>query len=77
VNLVAKLLIREFDMMKKDANQVLEEEISEPEDDFNEASAETKDVIPEEYGGTGDDNNDEGWVDEVRLLPEQERNELQ
>ncbi|KAG1878535.1 hypothetical protein C8R48DRAFT_559224, partial [Suillus tomentosus] len=29
VNLVAKLLISEFDMTKKDVNQALEEEISE------------------------------------------------
>ncbi|KAG2052100.1 hypothetical protein BDR06DRAFT_827514, partial [Suillus hirtellus] len=29
VNLITKLLIREFNMMKKDTNQVLEEEMSE------------------------------------------------
>lgn len=66
-------------MTKKDANWALEEDSEfEPEDDFNdEVSAETENVIPEEYGGAGDDDNDKGWVDKVSLLPERERNELQ
>jgi hypothetical protein len=73
VNVVAKSLIREFDIKKCDADQALaevdnvddeESEDEEEVDDSDTADAELKD-------------NDEGWVNEVELLEPDERKALE
>jgi hypothetical protein len=76
VNLVAKSLIREFDTTKKDADKALEEDTEDTSD--TELSADTDNAtVVAEYGDSVDGDNDEGWVDEVGLLSDRERNELE
>jgi hypothetical protein len=61
VNLVAKSLIREFDITKRDADEALA--------DGSENNL--------ELDLEGEVDNDEGWVDEVELLSEDERDALE
>jgi hypothetical protein len=70
INLVAKSLIRLFDMKKKDTDQALEAEDSDDEDD-------NVPVLEENVGDEEEvTDNEAGWVDEVRLLASEERRRL-
>lgn len=80
VNLVAKSLIKEFDLPKKKADEVL----SKAEEDMRELATdiEWEDRITVAENGDGDQNSDEfdnmeGWVDETSALTDVERKELQ
>jgi hypothetical protein len=88
VNLIAKSLLREFDVTKKNAAAALDSNVLDDDDSIvNELADLSADIEREEshmvgeYNVTGreDDSldNEEGWVDEVALLPEDEQIELQ
>jgi hypothetical protein len=66
VNLVAKSLIREFNVKKQEADQALAHSI---DTELEELSAE----MEEDAGVTDEIDNDDGFVDEVELLDEKER----
>ncbi|KIK32213.1 hypothetical protein CY34DRAFT_102009, partial [Suillus luteus UH-Slu-Lm8-n1] len=72
VNLIAKSLIQEFDVSKKDAEHALNEsaDTEDGEDKLIELNT--------QYSEDDDlqDNND-GWVNEVDLLPKYQSTELQ
>lgn len=79
VNLVAKSLIREFDVTKKEAHKALDK--PENSDDRTELEVLSEGIDGEdavmiaEYGVGDDDgrDNDDGWVDEVEELDPDER----
>jgi hypothetical protein len=82
INLVAKLLIKEFDVTKKDASRALEDsdggasnEEGEVMEDVEELNADIADYSAEDNAMLGDD--DEGWINEVNLLSDHERKRLQ
>lgn len=78
VNLIAKSLLREFDMTRLD--NVAEDEDVELVDLSADVEREESDMaIPGEYDIEEEDSldNEEGWVDEVALLAEDEQIELQ
>lgn len=82
INLVAKTLIKEFDMTKKDASHALEDgdddasnEEDEVMEDVEELNADIADYSTEDNALLGDD--DEGWINEVNLLSDHERKRLQ
>jgi hypothetical protein len=66
VNLVAKSLIREFDVNKKEGEEALADDAELIE-------------LSEEIDGdaSADCDDDEGWVDEVELLEDDERDALE
>ncbi|KAG2109988.1 uncharacterized protein F5147DRAFT_772829 [Suillus discolor] len=74
INLVAKSLLKEFDMTKKEVTWVLDNDVSSEND--------MEDLHMDNYAAEGaeDDSllgdNDEGWIDEVELLSEHERKQL-
>jgi len=68
VNLVAKSLIREFDVKKPEADQALLAH-DDVDSELEELSAE----MDEEAGVTDEVDNDDGLVDEVELLDEKEQ----
>ncbi|KAG1872023.1 hypothetical protein C8R48DRAFT_595815, partial [Suillus tomentosus] len=82
VNLVAKSLIHEFDVMKKDADRVLDRGpalMDNKEDVMNELT-ELSTIIDCKEVETGLDvskDNIEGWVDEVAQLLNEEHLKLQ
>jgi hypothetical protein len=83
VNLVAKSLIREFDITKREAQKVLDNDSGDVHEQTRrtelEALSEGIDredaAMIAEYGVGDDDgmDNDEGWVDEVEELDSDER----
>ncbi|KAG1777141.1 hypothetical protein EV702DRAFT_970247 [Suillus placidus] len=80
VNLIAKSLIKEFDLPKKKADEVL----SRAEEDMQEFTTdiEWEDQITVAENRDGDPNSDkfdntEGWVDEMSELMDVKRKELQ
>ncbi|KIK31982.1 hypothetical protein CY34DRAFT_36103, partial [Suillus luteus UH-Slu-Lm8-n1] len=82
VNLAAKSLIREFDVLKKDAEHALnesadtedgEDKLIELSDDIEREDRETDAQYSED--DDPQDNND-GWVNEVDLLPKDQSTEL-
>lgn len=75
VNLVAKTLIREFDTSKKQANELLDL----GDEDLDDIPSEDviKEVASEDMNGDTDDDNADGWVDEVENLSEDERDALE
>lgn len=75
VNLVAKSLIREFDIKKRDADQALAGSEDDELDGLNKADEDED----EEDDSSADlvDDNESGWVDEVELLPNDERDALE
>lgn len=81
VNLVAKSLIREFDVSKKDAERAWDKNAAE-DDVLIELGAdierEDREMVAQ-YNESEDDpqDNNEGWVNEVALLPEAQAAELQ
>lgn len=71
VNLVAKSLIREFDTSKKQANELLDfgdEDLDDPSDE---------EIASEGMSGDADEDNADGWIDEVENLSEDERGALE
>jgi hypothetical protein len=68
VNLVAKSLIREFDMKKQEAEEALAHSTDMELEEFSAEMEE--DAGP---GVTDEVDNDDGFVDEVELLDENER----
>jgi hypothetical protein len=77
VNLVAKSLIREFDIKKRDADQAL---AGGEDDELDELSkVEEEEEEEEEDDSSADllDDNESGWVDEVELLADDERDALE
>jgi len=89
VNLVAKSLIREFDVKKKEADRALAEDSREVEEsgseDDDEVGAELKALSEEvddraEVADESSDldlDDDDGWIDEVGLLEKEERRALE
>ena len=72
VNLVAKSLIREFDVKKWDADQALaDEELDEL------IQVDLEDLEEDDSSVDLADDNDSGWVDEVELLADDERDALE
>jgi len=84
INLVAKSLIREFDVSKKDAEQAWEEAAADSDVLIalsSEIEMEDRQTM-DQYGAniTEEDDpqdNDEGWVNEVDLLTDEQSVELQ
>jgi hypothetical protein len=81
VNLVAKSLIKEFDMTKKDATRVLNNDSSDTsgdlESDWQEDDGLNADITDYSAGDDGLGDDEDGWVDEVNLLSDHERKQLQ
>lgn len=89
VNLIAKSLLREFDVTKKNAAAALDNVPGDDDDGIvneladlsadSERDLEESHVVGEYNVGEDDDllDNEEGWVDEVALLPQDEQIELQ
>lgn len=82
VNLVVKLLIQEFDVLKKDAEHALNEstDTEDGKDELIELSDDIKREDQEmdtQYSENDNlqDNND-GWVNKVDLLPKDQSTEL-
>lgn len=82
VNLVAKSLIREFDVSKKDAEHAWDKNAAE-DDVLIELGAdierEDREMVAQYNEGVTEDDlqdNNEGWVNEVALLPEAQAAEL-
>jgi peptidoglycan hydrolase CwlO-like protein len=80
VNLIAKSLLREFDVTKKNADAAL----NNVEEDDEDIVRELADLSADVERGENDirdeedlEDNEEGWVNEVALLPEDEKIELQ
>jgi hypothetical protein len=72
VNLVAKSLIREFDIKKRDADQAL------ADDELDELiQVDSEDSDEDDSSADLADDNDSGWVDEVELLADDERDALE
>jgi hypothetical protein len=78
INLVAKTLLKPFDVPKKKAEDVLddaERELLELAADLEVEEAET--VAANGLGGDSEENDDvEGWVDETEALTPEEQEEL-
>lgn len=81
INLVAKSLIREFDVAKKEANGALDGkdvEVANEIDELRKDDENEEDVIVlQDLDDNELTDNDEGWVDDVKLLPADEHNKLQ
>jgi hypothetical protein len=85
VNLIAKSLLREFDVTKKNAVAALDNVADDEESELVGLSAddergESDMAMPGEYYDIEEEyslDNEEGWVDEVALLAEDEQIELQ
>lgn len=76
VNLVAKTLLKQFDVPKKDAESALDN--AERELLELAAGIELEEMVTVAEAGAGDkddeeNDNEEGWVDEMALLSEEER----
>jgi len=72
VNLVAKSLIQEFDVKKQDTDQALaDEELDEL------IQVDLEDLEEDDSSANLADDNDSGWVDEVELLADDERDALE
>lgn len=76
VNLVAKSIIRVFDIKKKDVDATLEsgEFVS---DEWAEIAELTREVEAEHADVEGERDNEGGWMDEIELLTREERARLQ
>jgi hypothetical protein len=74
VNLVAKSLIREFDAPKSKASMADDPELVKLTADIEIEDARTADEDPNKDAESED--NEEGWVDELYLLEEEEREQL-
>jgi hypothetical protein len=77
VNLVVKSLIHEFDASKSKANGSVssgDKELDELTRDIDIEDTRTADEDPNK--GIDNVDNDEGWVDELQLLEEEEREQL-
>jgi hypothetical protein len=72
INLVAKSLLKEFDMTKREATRALDNDVGS---ESGESENETEDLPTDEDDSLLGDN-DEGWIDEVELLSERERKQL-
>ncbi|KAG1796837.1 uncharacterized protein BJ212DRAFT_1290239, partial [Suillus subaureus] len=78
VNLVAKSLIHDFDVAKKEANKALYgKEVANEIDELRTNDENEEDVIISQDLDNELIDNDEGWVDDVELLPADEHNKLQ
>jgi hypothetical protein len=79
VNLIAKSLIREFDVKKQDADQELANGGSSEDSDWlDELSiAEEGDDSTTGAESLADDDDESGWVNEVELLADDERDALE
>lgn len=81
INLVAKSLIREFDVAKKEANGALDgkdAEVANEIDELRKDDENEEDVIVlQDLDDNELTDNDEGWVDDVEMLPADEHNKLQ
>ncbi|KAG1800170.1 uncharacterized protein BJ212DRAFT_1287405, partial [Suillus subaureus] len=79
INLVAKSLLKEFNMMKREATQALDNNVGSKS---GESENEMENLPTDSYAAEGaeDDSllgdNDEGWIDEVELLSECEHKQL-
>lgn len=78
VNLVAKSLIREFNVKKKDADRALADSREYDDEvgaELRELSEEVdgEEVDDEAANGSAADDDDDGWIDEVELLGQHER----
>src|SRR5882762_6999209 len=76
VNLIAKTLLKQFDVPKKDAESVLDDAERELLDLAAGINLEEMVTVAEAGAGNKDDeenNNIEGWVDEMALLSDDER----
>jgi hypothetical protein len=76
VNLIAKTLLKQFDVPKKDAESVLDN--AEKVLLKLAAGIDMDEMVTVAEAGAGDKDNDEnddveGWVDEMALLSEEER----
>lgn len=76
VNLVAKTLLKQFDVPKKDAESALDD--AERELLELAAGIELEEMVTVAEAGAGDkddeeNDDEEGWVDEIALLSEEER----
>lgn len=69
VNLVAKSLIREFDVKRGEADQALAHSTDSTDIELEELSAD----MEEDTGTTYEVDNDDGFVDEVELLDKKEQ----
>lgn len=75
INLVAKTLLRQFEVPKKDADAALD--ASEQELLELAAGTDMEEMITVAKDGLGDSNDDiDGWVDEMDLLSEEESENL-
>lgn len=75
VNLIAKSLLRQFDLPKKKGGEALdqtEQDLLDLAGDIDLEEAETRGAAD----GDLDNDNIDGWVDEVALLTEEEAAEL-
>jgi hypothetical protein len=77
VNLVAKSLIREFDTSKKQANELPDLGDEDLDDDTPSDSTIQEATLAEDLSGDADEDNTDGWVDEVENLSEHERGALE
>jgi len=76
VNLIAKTLLKQFDVPKKDAESALDDAERELLDLAAGINLEEMVTVAEAGAGNKDDeenNNIEGWVDEMALLSDDER----
>jgi hypothetical protein len=76
VNLIAKTLLKQFDVPKKDAESALDD--AEKELLELAAGIDMEEMVTVAEAGAGDKDDDEnddveGWVDEMALLSEEER----
>lgn len=80
VNLIAKTLLKQFDIPKKDVESALDAAERELLELAAGIELEEMVTLAEEGAGDKDDreeiDNIEGWVDEMALLSEDERDEL-
>jgi hypothetical protein len=77
VNLIAKTLLKQFDVPKKDAGAALDD--AERELLEMAAGLDMEEMLTVAENGVGDeeDDNVDGWVDEMAKLSEEESEELQ
>ena len=77
INLVVKTILRQFDLPKKQADNLLDKAKAELHD--LAGNLELEELISQQQGNTDDDDDDdnvEGWVDEREEMTEMEREEL-
>ena len=79
LNLIAKVLLKQFDVKWEDNNALNDDKWSLLE---MAADIETEELTTEQEqdgddGEVGDDDNDDGWVDEVAVLTPDERVDLE